>query len=337
LAAAALMINAIMLYISKENLKIQLKAIYHQADRLSRGVVGIVVQAGQTFVQANAAEAAASIAYYALFSLFPMMLFLVTLTSSILQSDQVVQQVLKFTAATLPTAQELVKQNIDEVLTRRGSMSVVAVIGLLWAATSVFNILTRNINKAWRCAKPRNFLYGRLTGLIIVGILAGLLALSLLATTLFRLLPWLEARGPLWGDVPLYETSSWHTAARLVPWFFIFVMCVGLYRWTPKTRVGWVEALIGALVAATAGEMTKSVFTWYLGSGLVKYDLIYGSLGTLVALMLSIYVSSLIILFGAHLSAAISHYRQTKKLRVLLLSVGEENSPQSAQSLQRFL
>ena len=83
-------------------------------------------------------------------------------------------------------------------------------------------------------------------------------------------------------------------------------------RWIPNTKVGWTEAIIGASVAATAGEITKFCFTWYVSSGFARYDLIYGSLGTLVILMLSIYLGSLILLFGAHLSAAISYYRQQK-------------------------
>jgi membrane protein len=298
-------------YISKENLKVKVKAVYQWADNLSRGILGILVRASQTFARADAAEAAASIAYYALFSLFPLLLFLVTIGSSVLEIKQVEQQVLDFTATTLPTAQDLVKKNITQVLAQRGTVGIVSIIGLLWAATSVFTILARNINKAWHSARPRNFLQRRLMGMMIVGILTSLLLLSLFSTTLFKLLPWLDAQTSLWREsIPLYETLIWKIASRLVPWFFTFVMFFGLYHWIPNTKVRWSEAAWGALVAAIAGEITKSGFTWYLASGLVKYHLVYGSLGTLVVLMLSIYLSSLIILFGAHLSAAIAHHRQ---------------------------
>jgi uncharacterized BrkB/YihY/UPF0761 family membrane protein len=66
-------------------------------------------------------------------------------------------------------------------------------------------------------------------------------------------------------------------------------------------------------VAATAAEITKSGFTWFLSSGLARYDLIYGSLGTIIILMLSIYLIALILLLCAHLSASISYYRLQKK------------------------
>jgi membrane protein len=297
--------------ISKDDLKIKIKAGYRQADSLSQGTLGILVRAIQTFAEADAATAAASIAYYALFSLFPLLLFLVTIGSSVLQSERVEQEVLDFTATALPISQELVERNIEEVLARRGTVRAIAAVGLLWAATGVFTILARNINKAWHSARPRNFLQRRLLGLIIVSVLGGLLILSLISTTIFKLLPWLDAGAPLWGGVSLYETLTWKVATRLVPWFFTFVTFFGLYRWIPNTEVRWSEAVWGALVATVGWEITKSGFAWYLGSGLAEYDLVYGSLGALVALMLWIYLSSLVLLFGAHFSAAISHSRQS--------------------------
>ena len=299
-------------HISKENLIDKVKAVYQWADNLSRGILSILVHAVQTFGRADAAEAAASIAYYALFSLFPLLLFLVTIGSSVLEIKQVEQKVLDYTASTLPAAQDLVQKNIDQILAQRGAVGLVSIVGLLWAATSVFTILIRNINKAWHSARPHNYLKRRLMGVIIVGILTVLLVLSLLSTTIFKLLPWLDVQTSLWREsIPLYETLIWKIGSRLVPWFFTFVMFFGLYHWIPNTKVRVSEAIWGALVAAIAGEITKSGFTWYLASGVVKYQLVYGSLGTLVVLMLSIYLSSLIILFGAHLSAAIAHHRQT--------------------------
>ena len=92
-------------YISIKELKVRAKTHYRQANTFSRGTLGILVRTYQTFSEENAFEAAASIAYYALFSLFPLLLFLVTIASSFLESKAVVQKVLEFTATALPTAQ----------------------------------------------------------------------------------------------------------------------------------------------------------------------------------------------------------------------------------------
>jgi membrane protein len=86
---------------------------------------------------------------------------------------------------------------------------------------------------------------------------------------------------------------------------------MGMYRWVPNTRVKWSEAFWGALVATPAGEIATDAFSWYLSTGIVRYELVYGSLGTVVVLMLRIYIGALITLFGAHLSAAVARHRRS--------------------------
>ncbi len=76
----------------------------------------------------------------------------------------------------------------------------------------------------------------------------------------------------------------------------------------PNTEVKRRAAFWGALVAALAWEVAANGLAWYLKSGLVQYELVYGSLGAVVALMFWIYLSSWITLFGAHLSAAIAQH-----------------------------
>lgn len=286
-----------------------LKSGYKQANRLSGGILSIVVRAGQSFHEARAAEAAAGIAYYALFSLFPLLIIVISLGSFVLDSEQARQLVLDFVAENLPTAQELVRNNMNRVIQLRGLAGIVAAIGLSWAATAVLSILAKNINLAWHTAERRSFLISRLVALGMVGGLVILVIFSALTTSLlFSLVA--QFKAPLWGNVAIYETFIWHLASRLVPSLLMFMMFFSLYRWVPKTKVSWQEAGWGALVAIVGWDLSKAGFTWYLSSGLARYQLIYGSLGTVVVLMLWIYVGSLIILFGAHLSAAIG--RTTK-------------------------
>ncbi len=83
-----------------------------------------------------------------------------------------------------------------------------------------------------------------------------------------------------------------------------------LYRWVPKTKVRWSEAFGGAIFAVIAEWAATSVFSWYLSSGLSRYNLVYGSLGALISFMTLIYIINLIVLFGAHLSAAIARHKR---------------------------
>jgi membrane protein len=73
-------------------------------------------------------------------------------------------------------------------------------------------------------------------------------------------------------------------------------------------EVKWSAAFWAALVVAVAWELAANAFAWYVGSGLARYRVVYGSLGTVVALLFWIYLSAWIIIFGAHLSAAVSRH-----------------------------
>jgi membrane protein len=296
---------------SKIKLQAKARTFYEQTDRLSGGVLGILVGSVQSFLDDHAAGAAASMAYYALFSLFPLLLFLVGFVSSVLEDEPVQQLVLDSVEKVLPTSQDLVKGNIEQALLVRGTVKIAGTIGLLWSATAFFSILTHNLDQAWHTAKARNFLFKRLVALAMVASLAGLLILWVISTTVFSLLPWFEV--PILGDIVIYQTYSWSILSRLIPWFVIFVTFLNLYRWVPNTKVRWWEAVWGAVVAATGWEITKEIFGWYLTSGLARYQLVYGSLGAVVALMLWIYLSNLIVLFGAHISATVALHTRLKK------------------------
>ena len=296
---------------TKKSLKSNAQARYRYVNRLSLGTLEIFMESVRSFHNARAAEGAASIAYYALFSLFPLLFFLVATGSSLLKNQQVQQQVMALVTESLPTAKDLVQKNIEHMLDIRGTIGLVGTIGLIWSATAVFNALTHNINRAWRNAGRHTFIRGRLMALVIAGSLIGLLLiLSLFLTTAFNLLPQLSI--PLLGDVTIYKTLLWRVLSRLVPWLLTYLVFLLLYWWIPNTKVNWSEANWGALVATFAWEINRAGFIWYLNSGLARYQLVYGSLGALVALMVWIYLSSLIALFGAHLSAAIAAHSQSQ-------------------------
>jgi membrane protein len=99
----------------------------------------------------------------------------------------------------------------------------------------------------------------------------------------------------------------WTMVSNVMPWLFIFLLYLSLYRWVPNTDVRWFEAFWGAVVSALGWVLATRAFTWYLSSGIAQYELVYGSLGAVVVLLFWIYLSSLITLFGAHLSAAVAH------------------------------
>jgi len=288
------------------NLTDRLEAAFRRADELSGGVLSILKDTIQRFGDARASQAAAGMAYYALFSLFPLLLFLVAAGSFVLESEQAYQQAVGLVTEAAPISQELIESNFQQVLRLRGPVGIVGLIGSLWSASGFFTTLAYQINRAWPEADSRHFLERRLVALGMVGSLAGLLALSLISSAVLDLLPRLQV--PLWGGVSVYETPLWAVLSNVVPWLFTVFLFLGLYLWVPNTPVKGSAAFGSALVAAAAWEVASNAFAWYLGSGLARYKVVYGSLGAVVALMLWIYISSWIILFGAHLSAAMAQH-----------------------------
>jgi len=256
-----------------------------------------------SFTNARGPEAAAGLAYYAFFSLFPLLLSVVVAGSFILESEQAHLRVVEFVIEAFPVSRGVIESNLRRVLELRGPVGLVGLIGLTWSASSVFTTLVRNINLAWSEAEPRNVFQERLAAFGIVGILTVPLLLSFLSSTILSLLAGL--RVPLWEGVAVYDTALWAIASDFLPWLVTFLVFLSLYRWVPNTAVKWSAAMRGAVVATFLWEVAARAFAWYLGSGLVHYEFIYGSLGTVVTLMLWIYISGWIALFGAHLSAAI--------------------------------
>ena len=284
------------------------KAAYDMINGWSGDRLDVLRQAAGSFAKSRAAQAAAAMAYYAVFSLFPLLLVLVSATSFFVAGDRARQETVGFMVEVIPVSRGLIEQNVKQVFDLRGPVGIVGLVGLLWSATGVFTVLAYNVNLAW--AESRGFLKRRLVGLAMVGVLFILLMFSLLSSALLNLVPRLQI--PLLDGSSIYETVLWAIVSRIIPLGFTFLLFLTLYRWVPHAKTGWAAACGGALLAAVAWEVVKNVFVWYLGSGLVRYDLVYGSLGAVVVLMLWIYLSGWITLFGAHFSAALSASRDAE-------------------------
>ncbi len=274
---------------------------YDQINQFSGGALEILKRTMNSLSRERAGQAAAGLAYYAFFSLFPLLLLLVVGSSFFFESDQASQQVVEFISQALPVSTTLLERNIAQVLELRGPVSAIGLISLLWSATSVFSALAHNINRAWPKSKERNFFHKRLVGLLMMSALLALFGLSVIVTSFNTLLSaW---RIPAFGSVS--KTNLWGILSQISSWFLIFLMFLALYRWVPTEDVGWKPAVWGALAATFLWQIATTAFTWFLRAGLGSYDLVYGSLGAVVALLILIYINAWVALFGAHLCSAI--------------------------------
>ncbi len=272
-------------------------------------------------------EAAAAIAYYAILSFFPLILFLIAFNSSFLQSAEVQGQILKFVDEYLPGSETIVVGNIQHLINASGAVGLAGTAVLLWSATLVFAGFAQNINMAWTSAESRHFLIDRLIGLMMIGIMVIFMILTLIMNTLVDVLPRLfpDYLGPVFADM----TRLHHFMIDYLPMTTMFGLLLLLYKYVPSVVVNWSESFIGTVFSFLALQLTRRGFVWYLSFGTDSYSLIYGSLGAVVAFMLWIYLSSCIILIGGHVSASFALFFRPAPLPVGSDETGRiENLPE---------
>lgn len=291
------------------NLLEKARRTYHQINQYTGGIPAIFRSAIKSFYRARAPEAAASMSYYALFSLFPLLIIFITIASYFVRTEEAFEGVVAAINLALPISRDLIERNLRLVFTLRGPVGAAGLAGLLWSGTNVFSILSHNINHAWPKAKKLNFFRARFSALVMVFLLVTLLSMSLLSTTLLRILANIELT--LGNETVVVDGSDFRTfLSQWMPWGVIFLAFIGLYHWVPSPHVPWSHAFWGALLASGAWNLLTYAFTWYLRSGLAGYELVYGSLSALIALMFWIYWSGWIALFGAHITSALGRYQK---------------------------
>jgi YihY family inner membrane protein len=284
--------------------------LYRKVNKRTGGILGILRHAFTNFTNAHGVEAAASISFYALFSIFPLLLVFISIAGYFLEREVAQAKVLEAVTAAIPLAENVIVDNIATVMRLRGTVGALALITLIWSASNVFNKVILNVNRAFPEVRTPNFFRSRLLALIIIFTLGLLFILSIAATTVIELIPTFTI--PINGK-NLYETTLWYFISILVPVIIEFFLFWGLFQWIPHTAIKRKASVIGALFAAISWELVTNGFTWFLSNGFVNYQLIYGSLGAIVALLFWIYLTGQITIFGAHLTYAINYHLRAKE------------------------
>src|ERR1044072_5604131 len=277
-----------------------LKEFYQKINQLSGNRFSILENAIKTFTEKQAAQASASLAYYSIFSIFPLLLVFIAVGSYFIDAKQVFDVVTEFIQQALPISRQIINENLQTILETRGRAGIISILTLLWSASGMFTSLAYNINLAWSRASRRNFLQNRLVGLWMIVALIGLIVFSLVLSWITQRLPHMDIAQASPTYLLLLRLIS-----ALGSWLMIFLVFLGLYHWIPTMNVTWSATVWGALLASLAWKAVTTGFTWYLNSRFGSYQLVYGSLGAIVAFLFLIYIISLITLFVAHLSVAI--------------------------------
>jgi membrane protein len=293
-----------------ERIQEHLESLYARLDRRSGGRLSLLVKTALAFDQDDGPIVARSMAYYALFAIFPALLALIVVASSVLDSAQVQDTVTDFVTQYMPIALEFVEDNIKQMLAMRETVGLVALVGLIWSASGVFSAAFRAVNKAWGVPKSKLFFSQKLYGLTIV-LIVGVL---FVATTAFSagLSIMREWNLSILGWQPFSEPGS----RRLVTWLGTLVPAVMaalafmlMYRTMPQTKVKWREVWLGGLIAGLVWEVGKQLYAWYLAN-FATNNVVYGSVGAIIGFLLWAYLSAQIFLVGAQFTVVQTDWRR---------------------------
>ncbi len=259
-------------------------------------------------------QRAASFAYYAFFALFPLVVLLITVFTSFLGNQEVATQ--RITSAVeqyLPidqTTSTQIIRTIQGVVKSRGSAGLIALAVLTWSALRFFQALVRGVNRAWG---TKEYSWWRLPikNLFMTAILASALLLGIVIPAIIKNLEYVEY---------LYWKHSWEVgldfmffkdifytlkmlSRYLVPPLVLFYGFAMFYKFAPQRRTTFREIWPAALFVTIGLDLLKRGFTLYtLNIG--NFNALYGTLGSIVALLMWIYLSGSLIILGGCLSAA---------------------------------
>ena len=276
-------------------------------DRIRRiFVVELVVRAAREMSEDDVTHMAAGVAYYALFSIFPLIIGMITVFSYFLDSEQIQVQITGAVGGFLPGSEQFVHDNIEGILNIRSALGLFSLVGLLWSGSAMMGALDRAINRAWDIHTDRPFYIGKPRHILMVISVGVMFPISMSSAAVVRTaqeLPRFDL--PIIGFV---VNNMGYFILQGVSFSLMLVIFLMLYKMIPNTKTYWRYIWPGALLAAILFETSKNLFILYL-ERFASYQNVYGSLAPVIVLLLWAFVSSFIVLMGAEIS---SEYERLK-------------------------
>lgn len=244
---------------------------------------------------------AAAMSYFGLMALFPALILMLATSNKIAAGSQM----LTHAVDVYPGSSEFLRKTIESFSSISISGAVTCFVIVLWAGSWVFAVIERALNRIWNTTS-RTFWHGRALTIGMIGLVGLLLALTVAVTSVlvaFRnmadvLSPRQLARYPFLVSV---GSAFWQILFAAVSYLITVALFLLVYRFIPRALVTLRDALPGAFLGGLLWELAKYIFASSLNY--FHYDQIYGSVGAVVAVLTWGYFSSLILLFGAQLTA----------------------------------
>jgi len=261
------------------------------------------------FQRHRCTTAAAAIAFHVLFSVFPLILLVTAILGTQMRNAEARQQVVDRLLNVLPLDPSAAGQ-IDHLLVSAtnnlATIGIVGAIGLVWSSSGMLGSVRGAMELAWEGqAGRRAFFHGKLVDALLLAIVVSVVLSSFLAGLVLSIVPQVSI------DVMRPESFSSGLAAAvrssLAPALSILtsgIVLVLAYKFLPRPRPALRYAFAGAAVAACLLEVARRIFSIYVDR-VATYDIVYGSIGSIIVFLFFVYIAGMVILYGAELGASV--------------------------------
>jgi membrane protein len=276
-------------------------------ERLGRAPgAAVLLRAVEKSNEDHAKDMAASIAFFGFFSLFPLLVGIVAGASFFVDRHEIESRLNRMLAGEFPGSADFLRTNIEALVDLRGAASIASVVGLLWSASKIFGALSRGMNLALGIPKKQPLFLSRLRYLAMTIVVSVVLFLSVglsMALDVFALSDLTR-----FGVDSSVVDSIW---GHFTSFVFIFGTVLLLYKIVPYKRSPWKELVPGATVAALLFEVGKALFVLYVDNA-PSLEAVYGSLSSIIVLLLWLYFSARVLLFGVEVIAVRKPVAETR-------------------------
>ena len=264
------------------------------------------------FAENDLFTSAAAMSYFGLLTLFPLLLLLLALSNSLSPVSHLLDEMLSRVVQVYPGSADFLHGTLRSLSSVGKGLIITCTLVVLYAGSWVFSVVEHAMNRIWNTTS-RTFLHGRALTIGMVGLAGLTLSASVLMTSLLVSLRRLADSLPL-GALTQFALirdlggAFWQTIFFVASVLVTVLLFTLIYRFMPNSDVKFRDALPGAILAGLLWEVAKYGFAQSLHY--FHYDELYGPVGAVVAVLTWGYVSSLIMLFGAQLTAVLQREHQ---------------------------
>ena len=248
----------------------------------------------------------AEMAYYFLLSIFPFLIFIITLIGYMPIPTENILESLSFL---LPNASyELIQENVEQILNNRNlKLMSFGFISTLWAAASGMGAAIRGINKALCQKDTRPFWIAIPLSILFTMLIAALVILYFVLLIFGKQIGvWLVQ-----VQLPNLTWQIWQIFRHLTAIIMMILIFTILYRYSPCIKIRWRNAVPGAIFTTAGWLIISWLFAWYVNH-FWNLSRIYGSIGGIIGLMVWLFISAQLIIMGGEVNAILIFHRHNK-------------------------